>query len=338
MENKVPKDIYDKISKHNFSTDCIEVIDTNKELDLKPERDSFRIIMSLKRMNHVRHPNKFHEKINSILSVGDIYISCGETLSERKSRKLNSIIFGFKNIFLFFDFLYKRVFPKLPIIKSIYSLIISRQNNSMSKTEILGRVISSGFDVLEYFEYENLLYIISKKVQEPSFDKNASYGIIFKMNRVGYNGKTIGFYKFRTMHPYAEYCQELIDKENKLSDSGKFQNDFRVTYWGKFLRKFWIDELPMLFNFIKRDLNLVGVRPLSEGYFLKYPDDLQKLRIQVKPGLVPPYYADMPKNFQEILESERVYIKKKIKYPFKTDFIYFIKALVNIIFKGARSH
>ena len=338
MENKISKNIVDKISKYNLDANYLNILNTNGIQDLSLIKDSSNGIMNLKIINSIRFSNKFHERVNEVLLDGDIYISCGETLSERRKRKLSSIPVGLKNIFLVLDFLYKRVLPKLPIIKNIYSLVMKKQNKVMSKTEILGRIISSGFDILEYFEHKNLLYVISKKTREPSFDKNASYGLLFKMNRIGYNGKTIGFYKFRTMYPYAEYCQELINQGNKLSDSGKFKNDFRITYWGGFLRKFWIDELPMLFNFIKRDLNLVGVRPLSKGYFLKYPEDLQKLRIQIKPGLIPPYYADMPKNFEEIIESERVYMKNKIKSPFVTDLIYFIKAFSNIVFKGARSN
>ena len=93
----------------------------------------------------------------------------------------------------------------------------------------------------------------------------------------------------------------------------------------------------MFINFFKGELNIVGVRPLSEGYFNKYPKYLQKLRIQVKPGIVPPYYADMPNNFNEILESEKEYIDKKLKYPIRTDVKYFLRAFKNIVFKGARS-
>jgi len=157
------------------------------------------------------------------------------------------------------------------------------------------------------------------------------------MKRIGYKGKIIGVYKLRTMYPYSEYCQGLITKENDLDKSGKISNDFRVTTWGKVFRRFWIDELPMFINFFKRDVNIVGVRPISQNYFSRYPKELQDLRTKVKPGLVPPYYADMPKNFDEILESERQYILKKIKNPIKTDIIYFYKAFVNIVFKGARS-
>ena len=72
-------------------------------------------------------------------------------------------------------------------------------------------------------------------------------------------------------------------------------------------------------------------------YFLKYPKFLQELRVKIKPGLIPPYYADLPNNFNEILLSEENYIKKKLISPIKTDIIYFFKAIWNILFKGARS-
>lgn len=49
-------------------------------------------------------------------------------------------------------------------------------------------------------------------------------------------------------------------------------------------------------------IDLVGVRALSEHYFNLYPPDLQELRCKFKPGLVPPFYADMPVTFEEIVE------------------------------------
>ena len=64
-------------------------------------------------------------------------------------------------------------------------------------------------------------------------------------------------------------------------------------------------------NFFKRELNIVGVRYLSRNYFSRYPKELQDLRTKVKHGLLQPHYADMPSNFDEILESERQYILNK---------------------------
>jgi hypothetical protein len=92
-----------------------------------------------------------------------------------------------------------------------------------------------------------------------------------------------------------------------------------------------------LINWIKRDVKLVGVRPLSETFFATYPEDLKKERTQYKPGLIPPYYVDMPKSIEEVWESEKNYLKKYKAHPFRTDFRYFFKALNNIIFHKAKS-
>jgi lipopolysaccharide/colanic/teichoic acid biosynthesis glycosyltransferase len=158
------------------------------------------------------------------------------------------------------------------------------------------------------------------------------------MRRIGFKGKFISVYKFRTMSPYSEYVQSKIIAENKLDETGKIKNDFRITYYGKFLRKYWIDELPMIINWIKRELKMVGVRPLSEDYYSRYPADLQELRIKTKPGLVPPYYVDLPVTFEEICDSERKYLMQYIESPLKTDLVYFLKAVWNILIKRNRSN
>lgn len=105
-----------------------------------------------------------------------------------------------------------------------------------------------------------------------------------------------------------------------------------------FLRKFWLDELPMLYNFLKGDVKLVGVRPLSQHYFSLYPEDFQKKRINYKPGLIPPFYSDLPKTLEDIIESEKLYLQKYDKKPFITDLKYFFKAVFNIILKKVHSN
>ena len=92
------------------------------------------------------------------------------------------------------------------------------------------------------------------------------------------------------------------------------------------MRKYWIDELPMIINWVKRDLKIVGVRPLSKDYFNRYPDDLKDLRIKTKPGLIPPYYVDLPVTFDEICDSERKYLNLYFKNPWSTDLSYFFGA------------
>jgi len=136
---------------------------------------------------------------------------------------------------------------------------------------------------------------IVQKAKSPSLDKNPSYSPLIKLKRVGLKGQMIEVYKLRTMYPYSEYLQEYIFMHQKLEKGGKIRGDFRVTDWGKVVRKYWLDELPMLYNWIKGDLKLFGVRPLSRHYLSLYDAYVQKLRLKMKPGLIPPYYADMPR-------------------------------------------
>ena len=86
------------------------------------------------------------------------------------------------------------------------------------------------------------------------------------------------------MYPYAEYLQDYIVKLNGYSKIGKPANDFRLPIWGKFFRKYWIDEIPQLLNVIKGDMSLVGPRPLAVKYLSLYNEE-QKRRHLVRPGI-----------------------------------------------------
>ena len=84
-------------------------------------------------------------------------------------------------------------------------------------------------------------------------------------------------------------------------------------------------------------MKVVGVRPLSQHYFNLYSKELQEKRIKNRPGLIPPYYADMPETLEEIQESELRYLDSYEKHPLRTQLRYFWKAFYNILFRRARS-
>ncbi len=140
------------------------------------------------------------------------------------------------------------------------------------------------------------------------------------------------------MHPFSEYLQQYIYDKNNLREGGKFNDDFRISTAGRFMRKYWIDELPMLANLIKGDIKLVGVRPLSKQYLGLYTPELRAKRLNHKPGLIPPFYADMPKTLDEIMNSELRYLERYEKNPLLTDCTYFFKSLTQILIKKARSN
>jgi lipopolysaccharide/colanic/teichoic acid biosynthesis glycosyltransferase len=139
------------------------------------------------------------------------------------------------------------------------------------------------------------------------------------------------------MHPYSEYIQDYVYRLHDLQDGGKFKNDFRITSWGGVCRKIWLDEFPIFINFFKGDMKIVGVRPLSKQYFELYQPDVRERRIQYKPGLIPPFYADMPADLEAIQKSELKYLDSYNRHPVLTDLKYFFKSLWNIMFHHARS-
>jgi len=301
--------------------------------------DVFNVVINLKLANDIKRMNKFFETVNVKLPVGGLFIGCVETNEIIKARVLRSYPAGINYIiYLSFHYLFKRVFPKLPILKKIYFFLTNGFERSISKAEMFGRLYSCGFEVTDNEIIRNRLFFISRKITAPSFDMSPTYGILISLKRIGKNGKIIHVYKFRTMHPYSEYLQEYVFSHNNLQEGGKFKDDFRVSTLGRFMRRFWIDELPMLFNLLKGDLKLVGVRPLSRHYFSLYTKEMQERRIHYKPGLVPPFYADLPKTLEEIMASESKYMDEYDRHPLFTDLKYFFLAIKNILFKKARSN
>lgn len=289
------------------------------------------------RINDIRYLNKYFEEVNRNLQLGGIFKGNVETYLVRRNRILKKYPKPFNRIYLFFDILLVRISPKLWITKNLYFNITKGKGRVLSKAETLGRLYSCGFEIIEEEYKNNRIYFTVKKVKDPLYDMNPSYGFLIKLKRVGKNGKPIKVYKLRTMRPYSEYLQEYVYQKNDLKDGGKIKNDFRISPEGKILRKLWIDELPMFWNFFKGEMKLVGVRPLSEHYFSLYTKELQELRIKTKPGLIPPFYADMPVTLEEIMASELKYLKAYQKSPFRTDFSYFFKAINNILIKKKRS-
>jgi len=332
------KFIASNINLNKYNLEKLKVLRSSDPYNvLVLEKNSIEIFINLHELNDIRRINEYFINLNRKLVDGGIYIGKFEPTRYRYRRHLKDYPNILAQILYFYDFVWKRAFPKLPILKKIYFAITKGKDRAISLAEGLGRLYYSGYEVLNLFENDNFITFIAKKTKAPSKDKNPSYSPIFKMRRIGKNGNDIFVYKFRTMHPYSEYLQKFVFDRNSLEDGGKIKNDFRITYWGAIFRKFWLDELPMFINFFRGEMKLVGVRPLSKHYFGLYPKELQEKRIKTKPGLIPPFYVDMPKTMDEIIASEMSYLEQYEKAPFKTDVRYFFQSFYNIAIKKARS-
>ena len=306
-------------------------------LQMKPNY-IYSSIIQLERFNNMRNINNKLSVINEKLPDNGVFICCFESKSTRKKHIIIKNPKGLNYIFYFFDYLFKRVMPKIFLTQRLYYFITGGNNRIFSKAEVLGRLYCLGFKVVLEKKIGQLTYVISQRAKDPELVYKRNYGSLIRLQRFGKNKKSIEVYKIRTMHPYSEYLQSYVYDRHNLNKVGKFKRDIRVTTIGHIMRKYWIDELPMLINLIRGEMKLVGVRPLSRHYFNLYSKELQEKRVRYKPGLFPPFYADMPQTLAEIQRSEMDYlIACETKGVFKTDLKYLILILKNILIKKARS-
>lgn len=299
--------------------------------------DTYDYIINLHKINDIINLNTFLDEVNAKLVNKGYFFCCVETKDQRKTRLLKKYPPVLNYIYYSFDFIIKRVLPKLKFTRGLYVVLTRDANKVLSRAEALGRLSRAGFMINQETFIGNNLCIEGMKIGNPIPMNGTNYGPLIALMRVGRNGDMIKVYKMRTMHPYSEYIQDYVYQQHDLKDGGKFRDDFRITSWGAMSRKVWLDEFPMFINFFKGNMKLVGVRPLSRHYFDLYSKSLQERRIKYKPGLIPPFYADLPADLDAIQESENRYLDRYDKHPVLTDFTYFWKSLWNILFKYARS-
>lgn len=298
----------------------------------------YSTIVQLEPLNQMRGVNRRLFLLNEKLPDNGIFICCYESKSTRKARFLKKFPKGINVIIYGFDFLFKRVMPKIIITRELYYLITGGKNRIFSKAEVLGRLYCFGFEVLGEYKVNGRNYVYARRRKQPESFHKRTYGPLIRLKRYGKNKQQFEVYKMRTMHPYSEFLQPYIYEHHDLQDGGKFNKDIRITTLGRFMRKYWLDELPMIFNLLNGDMKLVGIRPLSAHYFSLYNAELQDLRSRFKPGLLPPFYADMPVTLDEIQASEMAYLRAcEQKGVFRTDLHYFFLILRNIFIKKARS-
>lgn len=289
------------------------------------------------RLNDKRRVNKYLEAVNRGLPVGGLFTGRVESARARKQamlarypRPLNKLVYAT-------DYVLHRVWPKLPYARAAYFALTGGRGRVMSEMEVIGRLYACGFKMVRMEVEGSDIRFTVEKVTEPTYDMEATYGPLIRLKRVGRGGDIIKVYKFRTMSPYSEYIQAYIFERNGYDGGAGFKDDTRITTVGAFMRKFWLDELPMLWNFIKGDLKFFGVRPVSRQYLSLFPEDFQAYRKRFKPGLIPPVYVFIPQSFEEIWKIEKAYLEDYEKRPIATDLRYIAKAVYNIVIKKVRS-
>ncbi|MCB9798410.1 sugar transferase [Candidatus Nomurabacteria bacterium] len=123
--------------------------------------------------------------------------------------------------------------------------------------------------------------------------------IIYKNERIGHSGRKFYLYKFRSMYQqdctgeqYGESGKKALEKEAELikkqsSRKGpiyKVENDPRITPFGRFIRRWSIDELPQFLNVFIGDMSMVGPRPHQPREVKGYTTGHMKV-LSIPPGV-----------------------------------------------------
>lgn len=137
---------------------------------------------------------------------------------------------------------------------------------------------------------------------------------IFVQDRIGKNGRSFRFYKFRSMVPNAEQLLSQLLEQNEMEGPVfKMKDDPRITRVGRFIRKTSIDELPQLWNILKGDMSFVGPRPGLPREVEQYTA-YHRQRLYIVPGLTC-YWQVQPKrnslSFDEWVALDLEYIQRR---------------------------
>lgn len=133
--------------------------------------------------------------------------------------------------------------------------------------------------------------------------------VFYFQKRVGYKNRLFDIWKFATM---------LKNSPNMGTGEITLRNDPRVTSFGKLLRMTKINELPQIVNVFKGDMSIVGPRPLMDVSFKLYPDSVQKIIYNCRPGMTgigSLIFRDEEKILSEAADPKEMYTT--IIFPYK---------------------
>jgi exopolysaccharide biosynthesis polyprenyl glycosylphosphotransferase len=170
---------------------------------------------------------------------------------------------------------------------------------------------------------------------------DSSGPVFFRQARVGIGNKTFQMYKFRTMEVDADARKGEVAHLNMHAQDGgngrmfKIPDDPRTTKFGRFLRRYSLDELPQLFNVLKGDMSIVGPRPLILDEDRQVADWARK-RLFVKPGMTGLWQvlgrSDIP--FEEMTRLDYLYV---INWSLGGDLSLLLKT-IPAIFRARRAY
>ena len=150
--------------------------------------------------------------------------------------------------------------------------------------------------------------------------------VLFRQDRYGLDGRKIGVLKFRTMK--VQENAELVVQATR--------NDPRVTWFGAFLRRTSLDELPQFFNVLHGEMSVVGPRPHAVAHNEQYRNQVAfyMLRHKVKPGITGWAQVNGWRGETDTLDKMAKRVEFDLYYIRHWSLWFDVKIIVKTIFKG----
>ena len=163
--------------------------------------------------------------------------------------------------------------------------------------------------------------------------------IFYTQERIGISGRPFKMFKFRSMKPDADVeLSALLSMQESNGDKPLFKvrNDPRVTRFGKFIRKYSIDELPQLINVLNGTMSLVGPRPQRQAEVDLYKDH-EFRRLAVQPGLTGLWQVSgrSALSWEQAIEFDLYYVEN---WSFVEDIVILFKTFRAVLFPGETAH
>jgi exopolysaccharide biosynthesis polyprenyl glycosylphosphotransferase len=161
---------------------------------------------------------------------------------------------------------------------------------------------------------------------------SSGWPVFYSQKRIGLNGRSFNFYKFRSMVKGADKL--LSDVENiHAKDHVIFKNrqDPRVTPVGRILRKYSLDELPQFLNVLNNSMSVVGPRPALPHEVNVY-NSIYERRLIAKPGITGPWQISGRSDL-DLRTSVALDLNYLINWSFTRD-LWIIVSTIGAIFKG----
>ena len=135
----------------------------------------------------------------------------------------------------------------------------------------------------------------------------------YRSERIGRGGKKIEVLKVRTL-------REGIDRTSSFAEKDQY------LWYGRFLRRTKLDELPQLWSILKGDMALFGYRPMEEREVALLPEGMKEVLFRAKPGLIDPasiHFFEEEKLLQQMKDPAKVYYEviRPIKFALQAWYI-----------------